>query len=88
MTGINPDLDSEYEEFDYILYVEKSTRLIFQVKLFEDFAIVRPASPALYRDVRKLTLGRFTQDFEEFCGDHQQVFDFLHRGGDSELEIS
>lgn len=80
-----PDEDEEYS--DKLLYVEKNTRLIFEVQFFPEFALVRPASPLLYRYIRRLSLVEFSGCFDEFDGDHQSVFDFLNNGGNVEIEV-
>jgi hypothetical protein len=72
---------------DCILYVEKDTRLIFEVKFFPEFALVRPASPLLYRYIRRVDLYEFGKYFDEFDGDHAAVHDFLNNGGGLEIEV-
>lgn len=57
--------------------------------MFEDFVLVRPASPAFYDALRKVSLSEFTEEFEEYFGLHKEIIDFLH-GGDTvpELELN
>lgn len=79
--------DDGYENEDCLLYVERDTRLIFEVKFFPEFALVRPASPLLYRYVRRVDLYEFSKFFDEFDGDHEAVFEFLNNGGNLEIEV-
>lgn len=68
-------------ETDAPFYVEKDTRFIYEVQFFNDFVLVRPASPAFASALRQLSLGQFNDEFEEFWGDPQQVRDILSGEG-------
>jgi hypothetical protein len=96
MTDISPlpDLEEEDEEEDeddalneYELYVEIATRMIYQVKLFDNFALIRPASPLFFREIRKMSMLDFSKYYEEFYGDHDMVRAFFNGDVDSELEV-
>ena len=56
--------------------------------MFEDFVLVRPASPAFYDAIRKVSMKEFGDEFEEYFGLHKEIIDFLH-GGETvpELEL-
>lgn len=69
--------DDTDEEPESIFYVEKETRLIYEVKLIGDAALIRPAHPSFTDNIEKLDLFTFSQNFEEFYGDEQVVRDFL-----------
>lgn len=62
------------------LYTEKATSLIYEVQLFEDYALVKQATPGEENNLRQISLEEFGRDFDEFWGDPQQVFDFLRDG--------
>lgn len=88
-TSPTPNSLSEIEdvfEDDSVLYVEVETRIIFEAKLFPDFVLVRPVSPQLYHQIRKVTMLDFGKEFEDFLGDHKAVRGFLNGTVESELE--
>lgn len=92
MTDISPNPEHEMEDDEDegptpSLYVEHDTRLIYEVHFFESFALVRPASSHLWRNIMKLDLIEFSRRFDEFDGDHAAVHDFLRNGGQLELEV-
>lgn len=54
-----------------ILYKEKETDLLFEVQLFEDFVLLRPA---LQSDgMEKLDLLEFSKRFDEFWGNPMEI---------------
>lgn len=55
------------------IYVERDTSLLYEVKFFDMFVLVRPASPAFYLALKKMSHSEFARDFDEFYGDHEQV---------------
>lgn len=59
------------------LYVEKDTHLIYECKFFDSFVLVRPATPRLYLAIKKLNHKQFVEQFEEFCGNKDEVRDFI-----------
>lgn len=71
------DVDDLFDE-EFNFYVEKSTSLIYEAKFFDKFIIVRPASPAFYTAIRKLTYPEFTNEFDEFWGDRTQIRNYLN----------
>lgn len=88
MKGSSRVGQNEYEEdlmlreFDGVFYTEISTRLIYEAQLYEDFILVRPASPAFRLSLRKLSYPEFAMEFDEFLGNHDQLRAFL-RGQES-----
>lgn len=63
-----------------LLYVDKKSQLIYDTQLFDDYALVRPASPALYQFIEKISLSEFADRFEEFCGNSDEVRAFAAIG--------
>lgn len=75
-----PEVETEEEEDEedfYELYVEIATNLIHEVQFFDNFCFVRPASPSMYLNIRKLSLMDFTREFREYYGDVQQLREYL-----------
>lgn len=54
---------------EYDFYVENGTKLIYEVKVFDGFALARPANPWFYTAIRKIDLKEFEGTFEQYCGD-------------------
>ena len=89
MTGIDPKgpdeevtlaVQRDYEEDNEpegSFYVEKASRLIYEVRFFPDFALVRPAHPHFSASLERLDLMTFANNFDEFLGDPQVLKDFM-----------
>lgn len=83
MTDTPPQANVEVEDEEEIdellpdIYVETATSLIYEVRFFDTFVIVRPATPAFYLAIRKLTHTDFSKLFEEFNGDKDEVRAFI-----------
>jgi hypothetical protein len=75
--GEEEEIEEEEGELFYEIYVETATNLIHEVQLFDDFVLVRPASPNLYLAIRKLPILEFSKEFHEYLGDCQAVRDYL-----------
>lgn len=69
------------------LFVQKDTGLIFEVKFFDDFVLVRPATPLFYTAIKKMSLDEFGKEFEEFLGDVEEARLYL-RGMTPDFVIS
>jgi hypothetical protein len=70
----------ETEDFDDlygVIYVERSTSLLYEVKFFADFILVRPASPTFYLSIRKMTPSEFADEFDEYSGNHDEVMNHI-----------
>lgn len=67
------DIVHEFEDVFGDIYVERKTTLLYEVKFFSDFVLVRPASPSFYQALRKMDYGSFADEFEEYNGDHEAV---------------
>lgn len=77
MTDIDPEVDAEVDEDDVLelpdLYTEIETSLIHEVRLYQNFVFVRPATPELYLAIRKLSYPEFARAFRPFYGDKDSV---------------
>ena len=58
-------------------YTERSTYLIYEVKLFDNYVIARPATPGFEQLLRKLSWNDFLTEFEEYQGDPYDLQAFL-----------
>jgi hypothetical protein len=67
----------EDEEGYLLLYTAKSSGFIYVVQLFDNYALVRSATPDFYHDVHKIDLKTFYKEFDEYCGDHEAIHDAL-----------
>lgn len=70
----------EYEtddEPESTFYVERSSRFIYEVRFFSDYALVRPAHPDFTTTVQRMNLIEFSEAFEEYFGDPQDIRDYL-----------
>lgn len=87
MTDLQPAVadGSADDPCDFNFYTEKSTSLIYDARFYDDFVIVRPASPAFYLSIRKLSHLEFVAEFDEYGGDQHQVAMFLLGGGEPVL---
>lgn len=71
------------------LVTETETALIWEAKYFSDFILVRPVSPCLYHQIRKLDHVQFTKEFSEFLGNPTDVRNYLeHRDREDPLTIN
>lgn len=61
------------EEANLDFFTEKDTRLIYEASFYDDFVLVRPASPIFYSAVRQLSWGEFNAEFEEYWGDRLRL---------------
>lgn len=84
-TDTNPTPEEQYVKREYedddepesLFYVEKATGFIYEVKLFADFALVRPAAPDYASAVQKISLLDFSKHFDEYLGNYKTIRDFL-----------
>lgn len=75
----------EIDVDDIVLYVERDSGMIFEAKFFEDYALVRPATPSLYHHIKKVGLSRIKEAFDEFCGSRDIVLQHIATGEPTEL---
>lgn len=61
------------------LHVEKSTSLIYEAKYFQEWVMVRPATPGFQKAIRRLSYVDFEKEFTDFCGNHEQIYRALGR---------
>ena len=75
-----PEMEMEEDDYDeprLYLYIEKSTRFMYQAQLFDTFVLFRPATPGFESVVKKMSLSQFYDEFYEYQGDPAYVYDFL-----------
>lgn len=84
---IMPQREYEVDEPEPLFFVERDTRFIYEVKLFPEFALVRPAHPDFASAVERIPLVKLATSFDEYWGDPQAVKDFLWGGGDETVEV-
>lgn len=82
---VTPLIDDD-NDLHGVIYTERDTSLLYEVKFFDSFVIVRPASPAFYLAIRKMSHNEFADEFDEYNGNHDEVFAIL-RGPQSDLII-
>lgn len=70
----------EIDVDDISLYVENETGIIFEAKFFEDYAILRPVTPELFHDIRKISFHDLTMHYDDFCGNRNEVLEFMATG--------
>lgn len=77
MTDTSPQAEAVSEDDDDVeleepyLYVEISTRLLYEVRFFENFVLIRLATPAYYLAIAKISHEEFSARFEEYEGDQE-----------------
>lgn len=72
------DIDDLFGD-DVPFFTEIATRLIYEAQFFDDFVLVRPASPAFHAAMLKIDdYAEFTSQFEEFAGCHRELREFLN----------
>lgn len=69
--------EPEVDEEIYLYYVNKNSRTLYEVKLFETFALVKPILPGSYGAISKLSITDFADHFEEYAGDSEELRWFL-----------
>lgn len=85
--------DEETEDRDVLeemmpdLYTETATKLLYEVKFFQSFVLVRPATPLFYLAIKKISPLEFSRDFLPFEGDHEAARDAI-RGAEPEMIIT
>ncbi len=70
------DEHREYES-ESSFYVERQTGYIYEVKLFPEYALVRPATPEASANVMRTDIIQFAHEFTEYLGDPQAIRDYL-----------
>lgn len=69
------------------LYVETKTRLIYEVKFLEGLVLLRMACPEFYNVSQRLTDQEFAENFTEYLGNPDQVFEFLDQVNNPKTEL-
>lgn len=55
------------------LYVEIETKYLYEMKPFDGFVIVRPATPPFYGLIQRMSYNRFAKEFEPYCGNVSEL---------------
>lgn len=90
----NGALKREYEndEPDVVeessFYVEKATSLIYEVKLFPEFVLVKPVMLDFQPPVTRLDLMAFIEAFEEYVGDSKALRTMLFSGTNEPIVVN
>lgn len=75
--------DSDFKN-ESQFYTEKSTGFIYEVKLFPDFAMIRPATPEALANISKISLVQLVHEFTEYLGEAQAIREYLWGSGTPE----
>lgn len=67
------------------LYMQKTTCLLYDVKFFDDFVIVRPVEPEFYHLIKRLSYNDLANDFEESFVDAKALRQKIEDGEDIEI---
>jgi hypothetical protein len=68
------------ENLNISYFVDSKSSLVYEVQFFTDFILARPATPALYSHIERLTPTEFYGRFEEFFGNPDEVRAFAKIG--------
>jgi len=88
---VTVDVKREYKDDEVVegsFYVEKETDLIYEVRFFPNFALVRPAHPEFTSLLERLDLLVFASKFNEFLGDPRTVQNFMWGAETDLIEIT
>jgi hypothetical protein len=78
MTDTPPEPEEDFmEDMETYLYTEKSSNMIYDIRFFDGFVIARPATPAFYNAIRKLSHLQFSKEFDEYWGDPELVKGYM-----------
>lgn len=82
----------EYEEDDdepeSLFYMEKATSLLYEVRLFEDFALIRLLMPEISVPTNRIDMQTFCELFEEFNGDKKELRSIMFGSKPSYILVS
>lgn len=72
---IRPDVQPpNVEDIPVLLYVERTTNLIYEIQGFDDFVLARPVTRALASMIRKMSYNDLAREFTEYLGNPQEVW--------------
>lgn len=66
------------------VFMEKKTNILYDVKYFPDYVIVRPVSPSMYSYIRKMSYSDLSERFEESFVDVKALRARVQKGGDDD----
>ena len=88
---VDVDVKRTYEDdpddSDICFYVETATNLIYDVRLFPECALIRPAHPDFSSLLERISLQEFASKFEEFMGDPKVIQNFMWGAEIDSIEI-
>lgn len=85
---VNVKREYEADEDESSFWVERATNLIYEVRLFPDFALLRPAHPDETSNLERMSLVTFASKFDEYFGDVQTIKDFMWGAEIDSIEIT
>ena len=65
-----------HEERHILYCVDKNNGMIYEAQEFEDYVLVRPATPLYYAYMENMTPEVFSDRFEEFYGNPEDIRKF------------
>ncbi len=86
--SIVKEREYEVDEPEPAFYTEKETHLLYEVKLFPDFALIRLIMPDVQLPVHRIDIMTFTELFEEYNGDLKELRSILFGSKPSSILIS
>lgn len=66
--------DTNQPEPNIVLYVERSTGLIYEAQLFTTCVIYRPATLGFQDVLKKVSHSEFVKEFDEFLGNPREFY--------------
>lgn len=88
INDVNYGREYEVDEPEVFFYVERSSRFIYEVKLFPDFVLARLAMPDYQPAIQRIDMGTFLELFEEYCGDIKDLRKILFGNPDPAIIVS
>lgn len=76
------------DEPESSFYREKETNLLYEVKLFPDFALIRLIMPEIQVPVHRIDILTFSELFEEFHGDTKELRSIMFGASPSNFLVS
>lgn len=85
---VNVGREYEIDEPEASFYREKETNLLYEVKLFPEFALIRLIMPEVQVPVHRIDIGTFIELFEEFYGDTKDLRSIMFGSKPSNFLVS
>lgn len=65
-----------------IIYTERDTTRLYEVQMFENFALIRPMTIGYQSEPEKVSIDEFEKRFDEFAGDSKILYERLEASAD------